>query len=1109
MPTPGYDPNQPIPEADWKDPNSALFNDPEFNHGNWRFNPATGEWEVGNANMDASNAVTGTLAPGSTALVSDRDPGAALDTTQPDEQRGRLGGYLEQLTGQARTGSGAWEQALAQNTDKTKASAMALGQAGGMDPMAAARGIGNAQMGAGQRAVGQGNLLRAQTQQNAMGQLADVLGGQGALDAQQAAGAGAAAQGVRQVNNAALAAGDKGVKDTLQAGGSMMLSMGLSDGGAVPGEPKVFGDDSVNDTVPAKLTPQEIVLPLSVTMAPDAPEAAARFVAAIKARGPSAGKSNFDDGGVIPGAGPSPVTSLDDPTPLPQGQLATTATYPVEPKGRQEAPSIQNGGLLATDPYNATRAAGNANSDNLLASYLGKGPSTAPQAMQNATDSTIADAMRAQAGARQPVDVTGAAAEQLQGGAGNAAGIVAGETQRAGDAFAQAVQRQRAQDLAFATAQQQAAWRNTMMNAGIGLEQQNQLKGLLGAAGTGAVAASSLFDTPRSSGQGYDSGDMDLSGGKIYDEDMGKAHGGEIGYADGGTVRQGTRAKAMRPGRIRQEGDEPRSPFRPGPGEGDASEWTPFEGREAPKRNLGTQREKQGEEQSFADGGSVPDFFGRGPSAPQPGPFDANVNTGMSIGKALEFLARLQRPGGGPMAAEDAELERRKAFPAPPAGPMPSKAPPLAAPAPHSPAELPPAPVLAPKPAPMAAPMPARPVAAVPPAAPAMGSPESLALKAGQEKAAAESAQSDQTAEALTGLQQGLEQSAIQQKERQAMAAADSAKMLAGIQQAREEMKAVDTEVDDGKWWGSRSVPGKIAAIIGLVLGAVGNDNGVNRAAMLISKQIDQSIEAQKASHELALRKGQAGVQSAENLYSMHRQMTQDDIAADSAARGTLLELTKNRVDIAAAKAGSPMAKANLSALAARLAEEKQAKDVAAQNRAGDMALKWYAAKTDREAAGVKAAAGDKTQAALLDTVQTEETTIRQQGEKLKALIKKYGTSELQGPAEAEMRQAVDNMATAAAKMKDPSSAARPSEVEMESKNIFKPGFFQKSDTALAQIDSYLSNAEQRKKAAYDARGVKPDDATGGDQNAAARAWLAANPNDPRAAAIRAKIGAR
>lgn len=60
-------------------------------------------------------------------------------------------------------------------------------------------------------------------------------------------------------------------------------------GGQVPGEPNVPGDSTQNDTVPAKLSPHEIVLPRSVAQAPNAPQAASQFVADTKGMQPSAG----------------------------------------------------------------------------------------------------------------------------------------------------------------------------------------------------------------------------------------------------------------------------------------------------------------------------------------------------------------------------------------------------------------------------------------------------------------------------------------------------------------------------------------------------------------------------------------------------------------------------------------------------------------------------------------------------------------------------------------------------------------------------------------------------------------------------------------------------
>lgn len=57
-------------------------------------------------------------------------------------------------------------------------------------------------------------------------------------------------------------------------------------GGHVPGKPEVGGakDSYKNDTVPAVLSPGEIVIPRSITQAPNAPERAAEFVRQVQAK---------------------------------------------------------------------------------------------------------------------------------------------------------------------------------------------------------------------------------------------------------------------------------------------------------------------------------------------------------------------------------------------------------------------------------------------------------------------------------------------------------------------------------------------------------------------------------------------------------------------------------------------------------------------------------------------------------------------------------------------------------------------------------------------------------------------------------------------------------
>ncbi len=70
-------------------------------------------------------------------------------------------------------------------------------------------------------------------------------------------------------------------------GGAMKiakLAMAASQGAVVPGKAKVKGDSLKNDTVPAVLSPGEIVIPRSIAQGKDAPKRAAEFVAKVLAK---------------------------------------------------------------------------------------------------------------------------------------------------------------------------------------------------------------------------------------------------------------------------------------------------------------------------------------------------------------------------------------------------------------------------------------------------------------------------------------------------------------------------------------------------------------------------------------------------------------------------------------------------------------------------------------------------------------------------------------------------------------------------------------------------------------------------------------------------------
>lgn len=111
------------------------------------------------------------------------------------------------------------------------------------------------------------------------GGLGSVLAGSGGTAAGGYSGtlmAGGAGDGIAELAPLAMAA-NKG-------GNIPSFSQALLNGGSVPGKPEVSGDSEKNDTVPTMLSPGEVVLPRSVTQAPDMEKKAIEFLKHLKTK---------------------------------------------------------------------------------------------------------------------------------------------------------------------------------------------------------------------------------------------------------------------------------------------------------------------------------------------------------------------------------------------------------------------------------------------------------------------------------------------------------------------------------------------------------------------------------------------------------------------------------------------------------------------------------------------------------------------------------------------------------------------------------------------------------------------------------------------------------
>jgi len=211
---------------------------------------------------------------------------------------------------------------------------------------------------------------------------------------------------------------------------------------------------------------------------------------------------------------------------------------------------------------------------------------------------------------------------------------------------------------------------------------------------------------------------------------------------------------------------------------------------------------------------------------------------------------------------------------------------------------------------------------------------------------------------------QGLKQQEFNQRQQQARTEARTR-----LQSAMDESSKVDTSIDPGRYWASRSTGGKIAGIIGLVLGAIGAGNdGVNRAAGMLDNAINRDLDAQKSEHELRLKKGAQAVEGAKSYYSLSREALQDDAAAFDGAKALALNRAAGMIDAVKASTQSQVALAQLDALKGKtlapLAEHMQK---AEESKAGRDMQAWLASQ--KKGAGANQSA---TAATLFDDLSAQ-----------------------------------------------------------------------------------------------------------------------------------------
>lgn len=354
--------------------------------------------------------------------------------------------------------------------------------------------------------------------------------------------------------------------------------------------------------------------------------------------------------------------------------------------------------------------------------------------------------------------------------------------------------------------------------------------------------------------------------------------------------------------------------------------------------------------------------------------------------------------------------------------------------------------------------------------------------------------------EAQAGVkQQGQAQDQLAQDQSAALAKSQEAQAKiqqdyqSHVSELEAERQNLIQDVQDGyvnpeKYWsGDKNGNGghsKIMAGIGMILAGFNPTNSPNAAINYLKFQMEQNLQAQKEN-----------LDSKQSLLAANMRQFGNIKEAMDMTRVMQADMVKNQLEQASAKASSPLAKAAALQAAGQIDKEyaplfQQVAQKTAMNKLMGQAGKDPSkledtinaiAQVDPEKAKDLRSrlipnvgfANTPDDAKYLKEVQDRQINIKKNAEDVLKMVKAHGTYEMFGPHNAELEQRIDQIATDMAKMQDPTSAARPGEVEMVKKSLLNPGITTNDKTAQDQLKAFYKTVEQRANQAFSTRGVQ------------------------------------
>ncbi len=278
----------------------------------------------------------------------------------------------------------------------------------------------------------------------------------------------------------------------------------------------------------------------------------------------------------------------------------------------------------------------------------------------------------------------------------------------------------------------------------------------------------------------------------------------------------------------------------------------------------------------------------------------------------------------------------------------------------------------------------------------------------------------------------------------------------------------------------------KLMTGIGIIIAGYNPAGGENAAINFLKYQMDKNMESQKAN-----------LSKKENLLSYNMKQFGNLKDAMDMTRVMQSDIVQTELQAAAARATSPIAKAAAMQAIGQLKMESSAKfqeliknrtlqqlsanistaDPASAQKMINALRAVDPKKAEEMAERLVPGAGfanTPEDAKMLKEVENRRSNIRENSKKLLALVKDKGTYEVFGSHNADLDTLAEQIATDQAKLQDPNSVARPSEVESVKKNLITAGLGSRNQTAEVQLKNFFKTVDQRAEQAYKTRGMRP-----------------------------------